>query len=116
MGVHKDLQVWQKGIELVKLVYANTQMFPKEELFGLVSQMRRAAISIPSNIAEGYGRCSSKECERFLYISLGSVSELETQLIISKELGYIDSNIYQSLDNLINQIIKMLSALIKSLK
>lgn len=116
MAIHKNLKVWQKSIELVKLIYVNTKSFPKEELFGLMSQMRRAVVSIPSNIAEGYGRNSIKECERFLYIALGSASELETQLIISKELEYISDDKFRSLDFLLNEIIKMLSALINSLK
>ena len=116
MMLHKNLKVWQKSMELVKLIYVNTKSFPKEELFGLASQMRRAIVSIPSNIAEGYGRNSDKECERFLYIALGSATELETQLIISKELEYISEDKFQSLDSSLNEIIKMLSALIKSLK
>lgn len=116
IGLHKDLIVWQKSIVLVKAIYVNTQSFPKEELFGLVSQIRRAVVSIPSNIAEGYGRGSKKECERFLYIALGSAAELETQLIISKELNYISSEKYEISDSLLNEIIKMLSSLINSLK
>ena len=89
MGVHKDLIVWQKGIGLVKLVYAATASFPADEVYGLVSQMKRSAISIPSNIAEGFGRGSKKECKRFVHIALGSAIELDTQLIISQELGFI---------------------------
>lgn len=116
MGTHKDLKVWQKSINLVKLIYVETKSFPKEELFGLVSQMRRSAVSIPSNIAEGFGRSSRKECEHFSYIALGSASELETQLIISKELDYIENEKYLSLSFLLNEIIKMLSALINSMK
>ncbi|MBB4036151.1 four helix bundle protein [Dysgonomonas hofstadii] len=116
MGTHKDLKVWQKSINLVKLVYVETKSFPKEELFGLISQMRRSAVSIPSNIAEGFGRGSKKECEHFTYIALGSASELETQLIISKELEYIKNEEYQTLNLLLSEIIKMLSALINSMK
>lgn len=116
MSTHKNLIVWQKSLLLVKEIYAKTQDFPKDELFGLISQIRRSAVSIPSNIAEGYGRESKKECLRFLYIALGSASELETQLIISKELDYINSNNYLLLESLLNEIIKMLSALIKTLK
>jgi len=116
MGTHKDLIVWQKSIHLVKVVYVETKSFPKEELFGLVSQMRKSAVSIPSNIAEGFGRGSKKECEHFAYIALGSASELETQFIISKELDYINEYNFATMSSLLNEIIKMLSALIASLK
>ncbi len=115
MGTHKDLLVWKKSIELVTLVYQITQNFPKEELYGLSNQMRRCAVSIPSNIAEGYGRCSDKERKHFLYISLGSASELETQLIIAKELEFIAEDASESMNGRINEIIKMLSSLIKSI-
>jgi len=87
---HEDLEIWKKSIILVKEIYVITRNFPEEEKFVLISQMRRAAISIPSNIAEGAARKSKKEFANFLSISLGSLSELETQLIISKELDYID--------------------------
>lgn len=87
---HQDLEVWNKSMELVTNVYLITKNFPKEELYGLVSQMRRCAVSIPSNIAEGCSRFSDKETLNFLSVALGSISELETQLIISKNIGYID--------------------------
>jgi four helix bundle protein len=87
-GNYKDLLVWQKGIALVKLIYQITQTFPAEEKFGLVSQMRRAAVSIPSNIAEGQARHSTGEFVQFLSHAEGSVAELETQLIIAVELGF----------------------------
>ena len=89
-NTHKDLDVWKLGIELVKDIYILTKNFPKNEQFGMVAQMRRCAVSIPSNIAEGAARNSRKEYLQFLYISLGSMSELETQLILSKELNFID--------------------------
>lgn len=114
MATHKELNVWKKGIELVKLVYTTTQSFPKEELYGLASQMRRCAVSIPSNIAEGYGRLSNKELKHFLYISLGSASELETQLIIAKELDFINEENFDTLSLIINEEIKMIASLIKS--
>lgn len=88
---HKDLDVWKLGIELVEKIYKATTVFPKEEIYGLTSQMRRAAVSIPSNIAEGAARNSEKEFIQFLYISLGSLSELETQIIIANKIGYLDS-------------------------
>ena len=88
----QDLRIWQKGIEVVKDVYILTKKFPKEELYGLTSQMRRSAVSIPSNIAEGFRRYHNKEYKQFLYIALGSCAELETQIIIANELNYINDN------------------------
>jgi four helix bundle protein len=90
MKTHKDLNVWQESIVLVTLIYEKTKSFPKDELFGLTSQIRRSAVSIPSNIAEGAARESNKEFLRFLFISQGSVSELDTQLIIAKNLSFIN--------------------------
>ena len=115
MKTHKDLTVWQKAMELVMEVYKATKMFPREEIFGLTSQMRRAVVSIPSNIAEGYGRLHQRETENFLSIALGSASELETQLILSKDLGYISLDEVEQLTIEVQNIIKMLAALIKSL-
>ena len=92
MVTHKDLDVWKIGIELIKQVYEITNLFPNEETYGLISQMRRSAISIPSNISEGAARNSKREFIQFLYISLGSLAELETQMVISTELGYIPQN------------------------
>lgn len=88
-NTHKDLDVWELGIKLVEVIYAFTKYFPKEEIYGLTSQLRRSAISVPSNIAEGYARAGNKELIHFLYIALGSLSELETQIIISINLKYI---------------------------
>ena len=88
---HKDLEVWKKSIELVTEIYNITKSFPKEEQYGIVTQIRRAAVSVPSNIAEGAARYSAKENLRFLDISCGSLAELETQLIISEKLGYVKS-------------------------
>lgn len=116
MKTHKDLDVWKKSIVLVTSIYALTKAFPNDELFGLVNQMRRCAVSIPSNIAEGAGRDSSKEFARYLSISMGSIAELETQLIIAKNLNYgTDSEIENILDELI-VIRKMTVGLKKSLK
>jgi len=98
---HKDLDVWKDGIELVKLIYNLTSSFPKEEMYGLTSQIRRSGVSIPCNIAEGAARKNKKEFVQFLYIALGSIAELETQLIISKELEYIhDLKIFDDLERL----------------
>ena len=96
---HKDLAVWKESIKLVKEVYLLLKGFPSYEQFGICSQMRRAAVSIPSNIAEGAGRNNDKELVRLCYIAQGSLAELETQLIISEELGYFksDNNIFNQL-------------------
>ena len=115
MKTHKDLTVWQKAMELVMEVYKATKMFPREEIFGLTSQKRRAVVSIPSNIAEGYGRLHQRETENFLSIALGSACEFETQLILSKDLGYISLDEVEQLTIEVQNIIKMLAALIKSL-
>lgn len=108
---HKDLEVWKKSIELSKNIYVLTKVFPREEIYGLTSQIRRSAVSIPSNIAEGSARNSDKEFIRFLHISLGSLAELETQLIISKEIGYLEK-----IDIDLEEIRRMLLGLIKYLK
>jgi four helix bundle protein len=91
LRTHKDLLVWQKAVDLVLDVYKITQSFPKEEGYGLTSQIRRAAISVPSNLAEGAARQTKKEFQQFIYIAMGSVAELETQLIIADRLGYLNS-------------------------
>lgn len=109
---HKELDVWKESIELTKKIYNITKNFPKEELYGLTSQIRRASVSIPSNIAEGSARNSDKEFIQFLYVSLGSLAELETQLIISKEIEY---NKYL-FEEEIEKIKKMILGLIKYLK
>jgi four helix bundle protein len=88
---HKDLEIWQRGIDFVSRIYLATKQFPKDEEYGLKSQMRRAAVSFPSNIAEGAARASKKEYTQFLHIALGSLSELETQLIIAEKLGYLQA-------------------------
>ncbi len=85
---HKDLQIWQRGIALVGDIYKITADFPREEVYGLTSQIRRAAVSYPSNIAEGAARFSKREFIQFVYVSLGSLSEVETQLLIAEKLGY----------------------------
>ncbi len=110
---HKDLDVWKKSMDLVMDVYRNTKTFPKEEIYGLTSQIRRAVISIPSNVAEGASRNSKKEFSQYLYIALGSASELETQILIAERLGYM-----QDSDKLLENtesIKKMLNGLIRHL-
>jgi four helix bundle protein len=90
MKDHKDLEVWRGSFDLVTEIYAITRLFPKEEIYGLTNQLRRAAVSIPSNISEGAARQTSKEFVQFLYIALGSAAEIETQLIIAENLRYLD--------------------------
>ncbi len=116
MKTHKDLDVWRRSIDLVASVYKTTSLFPKEELYGLTSQIRRAAVSIPSNIAEGAARNHVNEFRQFLYIALGSGAELETQLIIAKMLGFISDEKSQTLINELNSISRMLQGLIKSIQ
>ena len=116
MTSHKELIVWRKSIDLVKSVYEITKNFPTNEQFGLTSQIRRCAVSIPSNIAEGCGRNSENELIHFLHITLGSAAELETQIILSEELEFISKEKSLELQFSILEIIKMTSALIKSIK
>jgi four helix bundle protein len=112
---HIDLEVWKRSIKLVTNVYKETRNFPKEEVYGLTSQIRRSAVSIPSNIAEGAARRNKTEFRQFLYIALGSASELETQFIIAKELFYIEEVVVTQLLEEIKSIGKMIIGLIKSL-
>ena len=112
MKSYRDLIVWQKSIQMVTEVYSITKSFPKEELYGLVSQIRRSSVSIPSNIAEGYGRRSTNEYLRFLQISIGSLYELQTQLEISLSLDYISKQIFEKVYEQTREIERMLSSLI----
>ncbi len=112
----KSLKIWQKGINLVVDIYKISKEFPQEESYGLTSQMRRSAVSIPSNIAEGSGRNSDKEFKRFLDISLGSLFELETQIIIACELEYLSDNDFNNLSEKVQEEQKMISGLQKSLR
>ena len=119
MNNHKDLEVWKNAVEFVGVIYKATSTFPKEEKYGLTSQIRRSVVSISSNIAEGAARGGNKEFIRFLFISLGSNAELETQLIIAQELGFIDQESFEELNAKTNSIARMLMGLIryrKSLK
>ena len=111
---HKKLDVWNKSIELVVEIYNLTNAFPKEEIYGLTSQIRRSAVSIPSNIAEGSARKGDPETIQFLHIALGSMAELETQLIISQKIGYIES--IEGLNSKLLEIKQMTLGLIKFLK
>lgn len=111
---HYKLETWKESITLVKAVYEATQNFPREETYGLASQMRRAAVSVPSNIAEGAARTGSREFAQFLNVARGSLSELDTQLIIAVELGYIDRahDIFSRVD----KVSRLLTGLHKSVK
>lgn len=111
----RELKVWKMGIEISKLVFQLTRTVPAEERYFLTSQLTRCAISIPSNIAEGCGRKSDKEFNQFLSISLGSAFELETQIILAHEFGYIDKIIYDKTIIQINEVQKMISGLQRSL-
>lgn len=110
---HKDLEVWRRSIDFVTFIYKITGTFPEREKFGLVDQMRRAAVSVPSNIAEGASRQSSREFIQFLYIANGSLAELETQLIISNKLDYLNDEKFIELEQECDEIGKMISGLIK---
>lgn len=110
---HKDLKVWQEAMNLVVVIYEISEKFPSKETYGLTSQLRRASISVPSNIAEGAGRKGKKEFARFLYIALGSLSEVETQLEIAFRLNYLES--IEDINKSIYFIRKMLANLIKCL-
>ena len=114
MSGFKQLKVWQVGMDLVIKVYKITESFPKSEMYGLFSQLRRCAVSIPSNIAEGSSRNNPKEFTQFLYIAQGSLSELDTQLILAQLLGYIQD--FNDIEELIRQIRSMLTGLIKAQK
>jgi four helix bundle protein len=115
MHNYKELKVWQKGRELVKFIYELTKNFPKEEVYALTSQVRRAVVSVPSNIAEGAGHFSSKEFSRFLEIAYASTCELDTQIILSFDLNFISEDELNKFNIYIEEIQKMLSGLLKSL-
>ncbi len=112
----KELNVWQKSYELCLKIYQITAKFPNEERYGLTSQIRRSVVSIPSNIAEGYGRKTTLDYIRMLYISYGSVCELETQILLAGDLGFIDKGELDTAKKDIAEIERMLKALIKSLE
>jgi len=113
---YKDLIVWQKSFKLALEVYRVTKKFPKSELYGLISQMRRAAFAIPSNIAEGYARKHRAEYIQFIRIAFASGAELETQILIAKETKLLDVKDFQILDALLNEVMRMLNKLIRSLE
>lgn len=112
----RDLKVWQKGMELCLLIYQSTEEFPDREKFGLTSQMRRCSVSIPSNIAEGYRRKSTKDYIRFLQITIGAIYELQTQTEISEKLKYLNREATIQINSKSNEIERMLSSLIQKLR
>lgn len=113
---YKDLIVWQKAMELVLKIYKLTKGFPREEQYGITAQMRRAAVAIPSNIAEGYARQHKPEYIQFLVISYASAAELETQLIISEKLGYGEAGSYKEIYEVLNEVSRMLSVMGRKLR
>lgn len=112
---YRELKVWQKSIDLVVEIYRFTKLFPKEELYGITNQIRRAAVSIPSNIAEGYSRKHRQEYSQFIRVAFGSGAELETQLLIAKKLKFVPSQEFQKSEELLAEVMKMLNNLNKSL-
>jgi four helix bundle protein len=112
---YKDLVVWKKAMELVAEVYAATATFPREEMFGLTSQLRRSAVSVPSNIAEGQGRATKGEFIQFLAHARGSLFELETQVLIAGKLGYLSAELQGSLGEQVQEVARILNGLLTSL-
>ena len=113
---YRDLKVWQKAMDLAELIYQLTVDIPESEKFGLTSQIRRASVSIPSNIAEGYGRMNRGDYRRFLMVANGSLKELETQLILLNRLNYVSQADSKTIWNLCQEVGKMLFTMIKTLK
>jgi four helix bundle protein len=112
---YRDLIVWQKSMKLVKSIYSITRNFPTDEKFGLVSQIRRCAVSIPSNIAEGYGRWTGGEYQHFLRIAFGSLCELQTQLEIALDLGFTEQNSFDAIYNDSKEVERLFSSLLSKL-
>ena len=116
MKTFRELKVWQKSVKIVQIIYSCTNKYPRDELFGLTAQTRRCAISIPCNIAEGYGRRSTRDYLRFLNISMGSLYELITLLEISKTLELMNDTLFTELSDLAQEIERMLSSLIRKIQ
>ena len=112
----KELDVWKKGIDIVDAIYDLTERFPKKELYGLSGQMQRAAVSVPSNIAEGFRRAHTKEYMQFLHVALGSCAELETQLVIAYRRRYINDKDFNSLQDNIDHEGRMVMNMLKHLR
>lgn len=112
----KDLKIWQKGMDIAEKCYFLTKSFPKEEMYGIIQQIRRSAVSIPANIAEGYGRRSPGDYSRFLNIAQGSVNELETHLLLSVKVNLCKYNDIETILQYLNEERRMIVSLIKSLQ
>jgi four helix bundle protein len=113
---YRELIAWQKAMDLVMASYRTTAKFPKEEVYGLTSQMRRAAVSVPSNIAEGQARNTTREFLQFLAVAYGSLKELETQILIAERLAYIDAGASEALVESTTEVARLISGLVNSLK
>ena len=116
MHRHDNLHIWKKSTSLCVIIYKKTKQFPEDEKFGLINQLRRAAVSVPSNIAEGSRRSSKKEFKHFLLTASGSLAEIDTQLFLSKELGYLEEGDYNQLKDSASEISKMIASFIKSME
>lgn len=116
MKTYREFVVWQKSVDMVSSIYKITSTFPKDEIYGLTNQIRRASVSIPSNIAEGFGRTTKNEFKRFCQISIGSLFELQTQLEIARNLNFINVSDFKTIYENSREVEAMLSALIKKLK
>ncbi len=112
---YRDLNAWRKAMDLVELVYAATRSWPKDEMYGLTNQIRRAVVSIPSNIAEGQGRGPSKEFLHYLRIARGSLLEVETQALIAQRLGYLQADVAEHLLSNTDKVIRLISGLARSI-
>jgi four helix bundle protein len=113
---YKELIVWQKAHENVLLIYTHSKEFPKEEQYGIISQLRRAAVSIPTNIAEGCGKLTKKDFANYLQIAFASTQEVEYLLLLSHELGYLDKSQYQKINSITNEVKAMLISLLKKVR
>lgn len=116
MNSYKDLIVWQKSFDLTIEIYRLTKLFPQSELYGLISQIRRASVAIPSNIAEGFSRKHRKEYAQFIAIAFGSGAELETQLLLGKSLNFATKDEFEKSEKLLSEVMKMLNVLSQKLK
>jgi four helix bundle protein len=112
----RQLKVWEKSHQLALAVYKATKEFPKEELYGLTSQIRRSSMSVPTNIAEGCGRFTNADFARFLQMAMGSASEAEYQLILARDLGFLSNDVYEKLHNDTEKVKRMLTSLIKTIR
>jgi|SRR5215469_7094505 len=115
-GTFADLEVWRASMEVVTRIYRLTRHFPKDEMYGLTSQIRRAAVSVPSNIAEGKGRASDRELSQFLCVARGSLFEIQTQLHIAEKLGYVSKEEAESVQRETVRVCQMLNALLRSVR